>query len=73
LTPDYSLGVTLARQNTSGTTVADETTLKSFNVNISGKVSKKAAASLGLRHVVSDNVTTPYTENAVVGNINVQF
>jgi len=73
LTPDYSIGVALARQNTSGNTTAEETTLKSFNVNISGKVTQKAAASLGLRHVVSDNITTPYTENAVIGNINVQF
>lgn len=73
LTPDYSLGVLLSRQNTSGTTAADETTLKSFNVNVTGKVGKKTAASLGLRHVVSDNAANPYTENAVTGNLNVQF
>lgn len=73
LTPDYSLGLSLSRQNTSGTTTAEETTLKSFNVNLSGKVGRRTAASLGLRRVVSDNATTPYTENAVTGNLNVQF
>lgn len=73
LTPDYSLGMSLSRQNTSGSTTAEETTLKSFNVNLSGKVGRRTAASLGLRRVVSDNATTPYTENAVTGNLNVQF
>lgn len=73
LTPDYSLGMSLSRQNTSGTTTAEETTLRSFNVNLSGKVGRRTAASLGLRRVVSDNATKPYTENAVTGNLNVQF
>ncbi|MBT3067027.1 TIGR03016 family PEP-CTERM system-associated outer membrane protein [Rhodoferax sp. U11-2br] len=73
LTPDYSLGVSLSRQDTSGTTTAEETTLRSFHVNISGKVGRRTAASLGLRRVVSDNATNPYTENAVTGNLNVQF
>nr|WP_242472673.1 TIGR03016 family PEP-CTERM system-associated outer membrane protein [Rhodoferax fermentans] len=73
LTPDYSLGMSLSRQNTSGSTAAEETTLKSFNVNLSGKVGRRTAASLGLRRVVSDNATNPYTENAVTGNLNVQF
>ncbi|HEY8904916.1 MAG TPA: TIGR03016 family PEP-CTERM system-associated outer membrane protein [Rhodoferax sp.] len=72
LTPDYSLGVLMSRQATAGDTAAQETTLKSFNVNVTGKVGKKAAASLGLRHVVSDGLT-PYTETAVTGNLNVQF
>jgi uncharacterized protein (PEP-CTERM system associated) len=73
LTPDYSLSALLSRQNTSGNTNTEETTLKSFNVYLSGKVGNKTAASLGLRHVVSDSATNPYTENAVIGNLNVQF
>lgn len=73
LTPDYSLSALLSRQNTSGTTTAEETTLKSFNVYLTGQVGKRTAASLGLRHVVSDSATNPYTENAVTGNLNVQF
>ena len=73
LTPDYSLAVLLSRQNTSGSASAEETTLKSLNINLTGKVGKKAAASLGLRRVVSDSATNPYTENAVTGNLNVQF
>lgn len=72
LTPDYSLGVLVSRQATAGDTAAQETTLKSLNVNVTGKVGKKAATSLGLRHVVSDGLN-PYTETAVTGNLNVQF
>ena len=73
LTPDYSLAMSLSRQNSSGTTTAEETTLRSFHINLSGKVGRRTAASLGLRRVVSDNATNPYTENAVTGNLNVQF
>lgn len=73
LTPDYSMGVVLSRQATSGSTAAQDTTLKSLNLSLSGQVGKNTAASLGLRHVVSDNGANPYTENAVTGNLNVQF
>lgn len=73
LTPDYTLGALLSRQNTSGGTSAQETTLKSLNVNLTGKVGQKAAASVGLRHVVSDSLANSYTETAVTGNLNVQF
>ena len=73
LTPDYALSAVLSRQKTSGSTTAEETTLKSFNVYLTGQVGKKTAASLGLRRVVSDSVANPYTENAVTGNLNVQF
>lgn len=72
LTPDYSLGVLLSQQDTSGVNTAQETTLRSLNVNVSGKVGRRTTAAVGARRVVSDGVT-PYTENAVTGNLNVQF
>jgi len=73
LTPDYSLGVQLSRQNTSGSTTTEETILKSLNINLTSNIGKKAAATLGLRRVLSDSASNPYTENAVTGNLNVQF
>lgn len=73
LTPDYTLGALLSRQKTSGDTTGQETTLKSFNVNLTGKVGQKTAASVGLRRVVSESLANPYTETAVIGNLNVQF
>lgn len=72
LTPDYALGVLLSQQDTSGVNTAQETTLRSLNVNVSGKVGRRTTAAVGARRVVSDGIT-PYTENAVTGNLNVQF
>lgn len=73
LTPDYSLGVLASQQTTSGLTSGQDTTLRSFNVNVTGKVAKKATASVGARRVISSSSAKPYTETAVTGNLNVQF
>jgi len=72
LTPDYSLGMVLSRQASSGSAANQDTTLKSLNVNLTGKLGQKTAASLGLRRVVSDSLNS-YTETAVTGNLNMQF
>lgn len=73
LTPDYSLGVLVSQQNTSGDLTQQETTLRLLNVNLTGRVGKQATASLGLRHVISSGNAAPYIENAVIGSLNVQF
>ena len=73
LTPDYSLGVLASQQTTSGLTSGQDTTLRSFNVNVTGKVGKKASATVGARRVISSSSAKPYSETAVTGNLNVQF
>jgi uncharacterized protein (PEP-CTERM system associated) len=72
LTPDYSLGVLWSQQNTSGDSNAQDTRLRSLNVNVAGRVGKRTSAVVGVRHVVSDGLS-PYSETAVTGNLNVQF
>lgn len=72
LTPDYSLGVLWSQQKTSADNNTQDTRLRSLNMNLSGKVGKRSSAVLGLRRVVSDGLV-PYTENAITGNLNVQF
>ena len=73
LTPDYSLGVLSSQQDTSGVSSLQDTTLRLFNVNVTGKVGRTAFASIGARRAVSSGNTTSYTETAVTGNLNVQF
>lgn len=73
LTPDYSLGVLVSQQNTSGDLSQQDSTLRFLNVNVTGKVGRKAFASVGARRVVSGGSNASYTENAVTGNLNVQF
>lgn len=73
LTPDYSLGILVSQQNTSGDSSLQDTTLRLLSVNVTGKVGKQATVSVGVRHVVSSSSTAPYVENAVIGSLNVQF
>ncbi len=73
LTPDYSLGVVLSQQDTSGVLSSQDNTLRGLNVNVSGKVGPRTSATLSARRVVSSGSSVPYTENALTGNLNVQF
>ena len=73
LTPDFSLGVLVSQQITSGSSSEQDTSLRSVNVNLTGKVGKQSSATVGVRHVVSGAGSAPYTETAVTGNLNVQF
>ncbi|MBK5206984.1 MAG: TIGR03016 family PEP-CTERM system-associated outer membrane protein, partial [Polaromonas sp.] len=73
LTPNYSLGVLASQQKTSGVSSLQDTTLRLVNVSVSGKVGKRAAASVGVRRVVSSSNTVPYDENAITCNLNMQF
>lgn len=72
LTPDYSLSVLALQQNTSGDTALQDTTLRLLNANVTGRVGKQATVSVGLRRVVSSGAA-PYAENAIIGNLTVQF
>ncbi len=73
LTPDYSLGVVLSQQDTSGVLSTQDSTLRGLTVGVSGKVGHRTSATLGARRIVSSGSSVPYTENALTGNLNVQF
>lgn len=72
LTPDYSLGVLWSQQKTSGDNNTQDTRQRAVNVSVSGRLGKRASAVVGVRHVVSDGLSS-YSETAVTGNLNVQF
>lgn len=72
-TTNSTLNVVAARQNASGSAGQSGTSTKSVNVNLSTRLSKDATANIGARRVVFDSNTAPYTETAVIGNVNVQF
>lgn len=81
LTPDYSLGVLASQQKTSGVdslqniagvNSLQNTTLRALNVNVTGKLGKQTAVSVGLRRVVARGAS-PYDETAVLGSLTVQF
>ena len=73
LTPNYSLGVLASQQNASGVSSLQDTTLRLLNIIVTGRLGKQVAASVGVRRVVFSSSTAPYTENAVIGTLIVQF
>ncbi len=73
LTPEYSFAVLLSQQNTLGDAPVRDTSLRALNVNVTGKVSPKATASVALRRVVFSGGSSPYTENALTVSLNVRF
>ena len=74
LTPNYALGVLASQQNTSGSSSLQDTALRSFNVNVTGRVGRKSFGSVGARHTIaSTGGAGSYVENAVFANLNVQF
>jgi uncharacterized protein (PEP-CTERM system associated) len=72
LTPDYSLGVLLSEQLSSGSPTGQDARQRSLVANLAGRVSSKATLSLGLRRVISGGGFS-YAETAVTGNLNVPF
>ncbi len=73
LTPEYSLGVLASQQRTEGASSVQDSRLRLVSINVTGKVGKKAAASVGVRRVVYSSVTAPYGETAITLSLNVQF
>jgi uncharacterized protein (PEP-CTERM system associated) len=72
LTPDYSMGVLVSQQRTSGVSSLQDATLRFLNVSLTGKVGNRATASVGVRRVVSSG-NSPYVENAITGTLSVLF
>lgn len=73
LTPDYSLGLLLSQIKTSGSLSTQSLNVRSVNLNLTGKVSKKTTASIGLRKVDAESSTAPYSESAVTARVNLQL
>ena len=72
LTPDYSLGLLVSGQKTSGSLGLQSTRLQLLNASLSGRVGRHALATVGLRHVISRG-NLPYDETAINFNLTVQF
>lgn len=72
-TPASTINVVAARLTASGTQGQAGTSTTSVNVNFSTRLTKDTTASIGARRVIFDSSTAPYTETAVLGNLNVQF
>lgn len=77
LSPLSSINLTLSRQRSTGSfsnPIGEENdTLHAFNITFTTKLGPHTTASLGARRAVFTGTISPYTEDAVVGTITVQF
>ena len=73
LTARSVLSLVASRQVSSGSNGVAGTTSKSVNVNLSTQLTRETSASVGARRVIFRSSTTPYSETAVTGTLQVQF
>jgi len=73
LTPDYSLGLLLWREDTRASNSERESTLTTFSVNLAAKLGRRTSASLSLYRNVYDAQVNPYNETAASASLTVQF
>lgn len=73
LTPDTSMNVVASTQKASDSQGLQSTSTKGVNVSVTTRVGTQSTAILGVRRVVFESATAPYTESAVSGTLNVQF
>ena len=73
LTPEATLNVVGSAQKASDSQGLQNTSTKSLNVSVSTRVGAQSSAVLGVRRVVFESSTAPYTESAITGTLNVQF
>lgn len=73
LTARSVLSLVASHQVSSGSNGVAGTTSKSVNVNLSTQLTRETSASVGARRVIFRSSTTPYSETAVTGTLQVQF
>jgi uncharacterized protein (PEP-CTERM system associated) len=73
LTPEYSLSAMVSELVSTGSVDSLSNTLRSLNLNLSGKLGSKTTVSLGLRRVVSDSALVPYSESALTCALSLQL
>ncbi len=73
LTPDSSMNVLASTQHSSDAAGLQDSTSKTVNISLSTKVGVKTSVVVSARRVVFDSNTTPYSETAFTGTLNVPF
>ena len=73
LTPVSAISVDFTRTHVTSATDGLATDLRSFTATWSTRIGARLDGSLSLRRAVFDAATNPYSENAVIANLRVQF
>ena len=73
LTPQAVISVNASGTKTTGESSTEETTLWALYGTWSAQVSRRATASISVRHQKFSSQTSPYNETALIGNLSMQF
>ncbi|CAN5729095.1 hypothetical protein BH11PSE8_BH11PSE8_06100 [soil metagenome] len=73
LTPDSSVNLVVSQQKSTGLSTARSTTLRSYVILWSGRVSSRTSVSVSARHAKFTSLTEPYTENALTASLQLKF
>ncbi|HMC14536.1 MAG TPA: TIGR03016 family PEP-CTERM system-associated outer membrane protein, partial [Albitalea sp.] len=73
LTPLSTLSVLAAHTRTTGTVTARATDLQSISATLTNRLRANADLSMSARHTRFESDTNPYTENAVIANLQLRF
>ena len=73
LTPVMGASLDLSRQDTSSSTSAQSTSLRSVRASLTTTVGPRSTASLSARHVRFASSTAPYSENALIATFGMRF
>ncbi len=73
LTPDYSLGMLLSREDTRASNSERETTLTSFSIDLSARLGRRTSAFLRVYRNEYDAPPNSYNETAASASLTVQF
>ena len=73
LTPVMGISLDLSRQDSSGATTSQSTSLRSVRASLTTTVGPRSTASLSARHVSFYSSTAPYSENALIATFGMRF
>jgi uncharacterized protein (PEP-CTERM system associated) len=73
LTPDTTVNLSAAQQQSSDSKGLQETSTNSMTFGFSTRLGLRSTATVSARRAIFDSTTSPYNETAVTGTINVQF
>ena len=73
LTPISSMSVLVSTGQLSDSLGLRDNSNRLLNLSFSTRLGLKATAAVSARHVVFDSSTSPYTESAITGTVNLQF
>jgi len=73
LTPLTHLNILGSQQNSSALNSSQETKMRTLSATLNSRIGARTSASLGARRTLYQSLGAPYSENAVIGTLSLQY